>query len=221
MSRSTLVSIAQITLYRLLVRLRLDERVDDRAAEEAPEGGKHQTDEDEARPGRAQQQPAPPLREVDRERVEGDDRDQQKRAQRLEGLHRRLGGAELVRLHDHELAGVRIGVCLQLVLQPEPCRQPLDRRSQVQRDLSVRGRDVAVLAAAPCPPAPAEQPRGRACWRSPRAPAPSVAAAACRRPWVRRCSGAPPPARRQFPFSVPAAARAAGLPRRLAGTVRR
>src|SRR6266566_1875611 len=90
--------------------------------------------------------PAPPLREVDRERVEGDDGDQEQRAQRFEDLHRRLGGAELARLHDHELAGVRIGVCLQLVLQPEPCRQPHDRRSQVQCDLSVRGRDVPVLA---------------------------------------------------------------------------
>ena len=77
MSRSTLVSIAQITRHRLLVRLRLDERVDDRRAEEAPEGGDHQADEHEARPGRAQQQPAPTPREVDRERVEGDDGDQE------------------------------------------------------------------------------------------------------------------------------------------------
>ena len=79
--------------HRMLVRLRLDERVDDHPAQEAPEGGDHEADEDEARPGRAQQQPAPPLREVDRECVEGEDGDHEQRAQRLEDLHRRLGGA--------------------------------------------------------------------------------------------------------------------------------
>ena len=51
--------------HRMLVGLRLDERVDDRPAQEAPEDGDQQTDEREARPGRAQQQPAPPTREID------------------------------------------------------------------------------------------------------------------------------------------------------------
>src|SRR5689334_15290192 len=102
----------------MLVRLRLDERVDDRPAQKTSERREHEADEYETCPGGAQQQPASPFREEDRKSVEGDDGDQKQRAQSLEDPHSRLGGLELARLHEHQLAGIRIAVRLELVLHP-------------------------------------------------------------------------------------------------------
>jgi hypothetical protein len=90
MSRSTLVSIPQIRLTGCLFAAVLTSESTIIPPRKRLSEAIIRSNEHETRAGRPQQQPAPPVRELVRECVKGEDDDDEQRAQRLEELHSRL-----------------------------------------------------------------------------------------------------------------------------------
>ena len=150
MSRSRLVSIAKTRLTGCLFASTFYQPVHDHRAQEAQEGGDQQTDEHEARPGRAQQP-------VCAARARGNIAKayRAKTAIRSSGTLRAFSSftagcaaSSGLEATPPSSPGPASGSAsrLQLVLDAEPRREPRQQRPQIERHGPVRGRDVPVPA---------------------------------------------------------------------------
>ena len=87
-----------------------------------------------------------PSREVDGDGEEHEDGDREPDGQLADELDGGLHRPQLVRLHDHDAAGVRTETLLDLLLgQADAVGQLLDERLQVEHDLSLAGLEELTL----------------------------------------------------------------------------
>ena len=116
------------------------ERVHDPVPREAADDQQQCPDDDERDADGAQRLPPPALREVHGEGEEHEDGDREPDRQLADQLHGRLHRPQLIRLHDHDAAGVRAEPFLDLLLgQADAVGQLLDDRLQVEHHLALAG----------------------------------------------------------------------------------
>ena len=96
------------------------------------------SDDDERDAHGAQRLPTPPLGEVDGDGEEHEDGDREPDRQLADQLDGRLHRPQLIRLHDHDAAGVRPEALFDLRLgQADAVGQLLDDRRQVEHDVAL------------------------------------------------------------------------------------
>ena len=112
------------------------ERVDDPVPREAADDEKQAADDDERDADGTQRLPPPALGEVDGDGEQHEDGDRQPDGELADELDGGLRRPELIRLHDHDAAGVGAETLLDLGLgQADAVGQLLDERLEVEHDV--------------------------------------------------------------------------------------
>ena len=146
MPDSRSVPISQVWRSRCLVHLVVRQRVDDTVPGDLPHDEQEHADDDERRADVSQRLSAPPLRDVDGEREQYEDGKREEDRERAQDLDALLRGIELVRVHDHDLAGVGPEPLLETPAEADLVAELLDQRPEVEHDVAVRRRQAVRMA---------------------------------------------------------------------------